>query len=156
MDQGNRRELLEHYRQGPRAVRGALAGISEQELDRRPGPDEWSPRQIVHHLADMQLTGAVRLRRLIAEDQPTIENAEEGEYAQRLHYDRPIESSLATIDAVHASCADLLESLGEAEWRREGTHSLGGRYSVDIWLTNYAAHANDHAAQIRRARETGK
>jgi hypothetical protein len=46
----------------------------------------------------------------------------------------------------------VLERLTDAEWLREGTHTESGRYSVDRWLEIYAAHAHDHAAQIRVAR----
>ena len=40
----------------------------------------------------------------------------------------------------------------EDEWQRTGTHEEMGPYSVERWLEVYAAHAHDHAAQIRRAR----
>jgi hypothetical protein len=40
----------------------------------------------------------------------------------------------------------------EDDWRRTGTHAESGPYSVEDWLTIYAAHAHDHAAQIKRAR----
>jgi hypothetical protein len=41
----------------------------------------------------------------------------------------------------------------EDEWQREGTHTESGRYTVEDWLKIYAAHAHNHAAQIRRLRE---
>ena len=39
------------------------------------------------------------------------------------------------------------------DWARAGTHSESGRYTAEDWLTIYAAHAHNHAAQIRRLRE---
>jgi len=47
---------------------------------------------------------------------------------------------------------EILERLTADQWNRTGTHSETGAYSVDRWLEIYAAHAHDHAAQIRRAR----
>jgi len=41
----------------------------------------------------------------------------------------------------------------EEDWAREGTHSESGRYTATDWLNIYAAHAHNHAAQIRRLRE---
>ncbi len=147
-----RTELLDRYRSGYAAVEGALAGITDDELD-RPGPDDgWSARQVAHHLADSEATAFVRLRRLIAEDGPTIVGYDEPEYAQRLHYERPIGSSLAVLAAVRAASLELLESLTPAEWDRRGTHTESGAYSVDDWLGIYANHSHDHAAQIRTAR----
>jgi hypothetical protein len=99
------------------------------------------------------MTSAIRLRRLLAEEHPTIEGYDEQEFARRLHYERPIESSLLVVDAVRRSTADLLRRLTEQEWSREGTHSESGAYSVETWLQIYAAHCHDHADQIRRVRE---
>jgi hypothetical protein len=147
----NRTELIERYRTGHQAVVDALSGISEEELDRRDD-DEWSARMVVHHLADAEATAFVRLRRLIAEDQPVIHGYDEAEFARRLHYDRPIEPSLAVLAAVRASSLQMLESLTGAEWERAGTHSESGSYSVEDWLRIYAGHAHDHAEQIRKAR----
>jgi hypothetical protein len=149
----DRTQLLDRYRGGYAAVEEALADITEEELDRR-GPDGgWSPRQVAHHLADSEATAFVRLRRLIAEDEPVIVGYDEPEYARRLHYDRPVGSSLAVLRAVRDASLELLESLTPAEWDRRGTHTESGPYSVDDWLGIYANHSHDHAAQIRTARD---
>lgn len=148
----DRSQLLDRYRGGYAAVQDAMADITDEELD-RAGPDGgWSPRQVAHHLADSEATAFVRLRRLIAEDEPVIVGYDEPEYARRLHYDRPVGSSLAVLQAVRVASLDLLESLTPAEWDRRGTHTESGPYSVDDWLGIYANHAHDHAAQIRTAR----
>jgi DinB superfamily len=142
---------LDRFRTGFDDVVDALAAITPDELDRRP-PDGWSAREIAHHLADSEATAYVRLRRLIAEDNPAIIGYDEEEFARRLHYDRPIEPSLAVLAGVRDASLQLLESLTDAEWERTGTHSDSGTYSVDDWLRIYAGHSHDHADQIRRAR----
>ena len=154
MDAATRWELIGRYKDGHRVVTEALAGIDDAELDARPAPNEWTAREVVHHLADSEMTSAIRLRRLLAEDNPVIEGYDQEEFARRLHYDRPLEASLATLGAVRRVTAELLGRLTEAEWAREGTHSESGRYSVEDWLHIYAAHAHDHAAQIRHARDS--
>ena len=40
----------------------------------------------------------------------------------------------------------------EADWRKLGWHSEGGSYHSERWLEIYAAHAHNHAEQIRVAR----
>jgi hypothetical protein len=147
-----RRDLLDRFRTGYDRVEAALDGVTGEELDHRDGSGEWTVREIVHHLADSEATAYVRLRRLIAEDEPHILGYDEPAYARLLHYDRSIEPSLAVLRAVRASSLQLLESLTPAEWDRAGTHSESGRYSVDDWLRIYAAHSPDHAEQITRAR----
>ena len=70
------------------------------------------------------MTSAIRLRRLIAEDDPLIVGYDGDEFAVRLHYaDRPIEPALAAIAAARSTTAQILDGLTEAEWARTGTHS---------------------------------
>ena len=149
----NRAAMIERYRTGMAALEGAIAGITDEELD-RPQPDgEWTVRQIVHHLADGEAMSYTRLRRLVADDEPAIQGYDEPTFAKRLHYDRPIASSFAVVDAVRASSLDLMAALTPADWAKSGTHSeMGGAYSVERWLEIYAEHPHDHADQIRRAR----
>ena len=48
--------------------------------------------------------------------------------------------------------AQILDRMSEDDWQRAGTHTESGPYSVEKWLTIYAAHGHDHAAQIKRSR----
>src|SRR5215212_3640552 len=122
VNQSERTALIDRYRTGTADVEAALAGITEDELDRRPAePDGWTPRQVAHHLADSEAMAYIRLRRLIAEDAPLIAGYDEPEWARRLHYDRPIRPSLAVASTVRAASLALLESLTPEEWTRSGT-----------------------------------
>ena len=152
MDQVHRRELIERYKSGHRVVVEALAGATEEELDARPAPGKWSAREIVHHLADSEMTAAIRLRRLLAEDEPTIVGYDQDEFARRLYYDRPIGGSLEAFGSARRTTAEILERMSDAEWKRVGMHSESGRYGIERWLEIYASHAHNHADQIRRAR----
>lgn len=154
MDRETRAGFVARYRQGYNAVMDALKGITAAELDAREAPGEWSPREIAHHLADSEMTSAIRLRRLIAEENPVITGYDQEAFVQRLYSERPIEPSLAAFKAARESTADILDHMTEDEWNRSGTHNESGSYSVGDWLEIYAAHAHDHADQIRRARAT--
>jgi hypothetical protein len=146
-----RQALIERYVRGHQVVLDALAGASDADLD-RPSPDGWTARQVVHHLADAEMTSAIRLRRLLVEDQPAIMAYDEAAFASKLWYtERPIQAALDAFGAARRTTAELLERLTPADWARAGTHSEMGPYSVDTWLHVYAAHAEEHAAQIRRA-----
>jgi hypothetical protein len=152
MDRETRQTLVDAYKDGYRVVAEALAGASDAELDFAPGEGKWSPRQVVHHLADSEMTSAIRLRLLIASDTPIIAGYDQDEFARRLYYaDRPIEASLEAFRAARRTSAEILDRMSEADWLREGTHSEHGRYTVHKWLELYAAHAHGHAGQIRAA-----
>ena len=154
MRREERDALIQQYEQGYEAIVAALEGITAAEWEAREGPDEWCPREIVHHLADSEMTSAIRLRLLIAQDEPTIIGYDQEAFVRNLYSDRPVEPSLAAFQAARASTAPILRRLTDEQWQRTGTHSESGRYGVEEWLVIYANHAHEHADQIRRARAT--
>lgn len=156
MDSETRKKLIDQYKDGYRVIAEALVGATDEELDARPAPNKWTAREVVHHLADSEMTAAVRLRWLLAVNQPQILGYDQDEWARRLHYDRPIEASVDAFKSSRRSTAELMESMSEAEWQREGTHSEHGRYTVERWLEIYAAHAHKHAEQITVARSAAR
>src|SRR5438128_8032282 len=99
MDIRTRKQLIDQYKDGYRVVAEALAGAADEELDAHPAPGKWSAREIVHHLADSEMTSAIRLRLLIATDTPAISGYDQEEFAKRLYYDRPIANSLDAFKA---------------------------------------------------------
>ena len=152
MDVKERTDLIAQYRDGYRAVAEALLKITPEELDARPGEGRWSAREIVHHLADSEMTAAVRLRLILATDRPAIQGYDQDEFARRLHYDRPHETALELFRYARETTAELLERMTAADWLREATHSDAGAFGAERWLQIYAPHAHKHARQIREAR----
>ena len=153
MDQKERETLIKQYRDGYSEVAEALLKIDPETVDARPTPGRWTIREIVHHLADSEMTAAVRLRLLLAEDRPTIRGYDQDEFAKRLHYDRPHETSLELFRWARESTAEILERMTPADWAREGTHSEVGRFGTETWLETYGPHAHRHARQIREVRD---
>jgi len=153
METERRLELIAQYREGPGVVEKLVVSLSDEDLDRAPADGGWTAREVIHHLADSEMRSAVRVRQLLAEDDPSIQGYDEEAYAERLHYgDRPAGPSLTAFRASRETTADLLDRLGEDDWSRSGTHTESGPgYSVEKWLEIYAPHAHDHAEQIRQA-----
>ena len=152
MDLASRQELIARYKDGYRAVSEALAGASDAELDAHPTPGKWSAREIVHHLADSEMNGALRLRVLVAGPERVVLGYDQDQFARALYYGRPIDASLQAFKAARETTAEILDRMSEADWQREGTHSEIGRYTIERWLQIYAAHAHKHAEQIATAR----
>jgi hypothetical protein len=150
-----RKAQIARYKAGYAEVVDAMRGIAPEELDWRPATGEWSAREVVHHLADSETISAIRLRRLLVEDSPRIEGYDQEEFARRLRYqDRPMEPALQAFEAARATTAQLLDAMTDADWQRAGIHSEMGAYPAERWLTVYAAHAHEHAAQIRQNRKS--
>ena len=152
MDLERRQALVRQYREGPAIVEAALAGATDAELDARPADGGWTARETAHHIADSEITSAIRLRRLIAEENPEIIGYDGNVFAEKLYYgSRPVASALATITAARVGTAEILDHLTEAEWARTGSHNEHPSYGVSEWLEIYAVHCHEHAEQIAAA-----
>src|SRR5687768_15139051 len=157
MTHEERQALIEQYKAGYEEVARSLEGFPEESLSARPLPGKWSAREIVQHLADSEMNSAVRLRKLLTEDDARIQGYDQDEYAVRLRYnERDTAPALDAFRAARATSAQLLDAMTDADWSRAGTHTESGRYTAEDWLRIYAAHAHGHASQIRRLREALK
>ena len=154
MTSQERQRLIVQYKEGYNEVSRSLEDFPPDSLTAHPIQGKWSAAEIVHHLADSETTSGVRLRRLLVEDRPLIQGYDQDAYAARLNYNnREMAPALDAFRSARATAAQLFEFMSDEDWRREGTHSESGSYTAENWLTIYAAHAHNHAAQIRRVRE---
>jgi DinB superfamily len=154
MTSDERQELISQYEDGYNQVIRILEGFPAKLLTAHPIQGKWSAAEIVHHLADSETTSGLRIRRLLVEDHPLIQGYDQDNYAARLNYNnREIAPSLDAFRSARATTVQLFEFMSDEDWQREGTHSESGSYTAEDWLMIYAAHAHNHAAQIRRLRE---
>jgi len=150
-----RNELINTYAAGYNEVMNALDGFPADSLGAHPLPGKWSAREIVHHLGDSESFSAGRLRKLLIEDNAVIQGYDQDEYASKLRYnERDMAPALDAFRSARESTLQLLHLMTDDDWQRAGTHTESGSYSTEDWLKIYAAHAHNHAAQIRRLRET--
>jgi hypothetical protein len=153
MNAQERQELIARYQDGYNQVAESLNGFPADSLTAHPIPGKWSAAEIVHHLADSETTSALRLRRLLVEDHPLIQGYDQEAFAARLNYNnRDMAPALEAFRSARATTAQLFELMSQGDWQREGTHSESGAYTPEDWLQIYAAHAHNHADQIRRLR----
>ena len=134
-----------------------LTGVFGEEEDFVPAPGKWSARQIVAHLADMELVAAHRFRQVIAEDHPTLVAIDQDAWSANLDYARrKPKQSLETFRRLRAENFELLKALPEAAFERTGNHTENGSVTLLRLLEGYAGHAESHARQLQELREEYK
>lgn len=146
--------LATEYEASTQYVADIIAAISQSDLDKHQ-PGGWSPRQVIHHLADSEAQSYARLRRLIAEPAGTIiQGYDESAWAdsETLGYtELPTENSIAVLLAVRAASLDILKRLKESDLSRAGVHTESGAFTVAQWIQGYSNHPRDHGNQIKEA-----
>jgi uncharacterized damage-inducible protein DinB len=147
------RDLIDQYLTGADAVRVAIAGMTDEQLDARPIAGKWSTRQVVCHLADFEPIYADRMKRVIAESCPTFFGGDPDTFAAGLHYEhRPIDEELNLLAAVRTHVATILKDLQAADFQRIGNHAEAGQMTLETLLRNIANHVPHHLSFIAEKR----
>jgi catechol 2,3-dioxygenase-like lactoylglutathione lyase family enzyme len=147
-------ETLTLYAAGVGALETALAGLSEEDHDLRPGPGEWSIRQIVHHLADSEATALAQPKFALAEPgrRYSGNRYDSDTWAQGLMYDnRAIAPSVALFAAIRGHMAQLLRTLPGAR-ERATVDPAGNERPACIVIGMLASHAYEHIESIQDIR----
>jgi hypothetical protein len=149
--------LLERFRRGPEVFAMVLTGVFGEEEDFTPAPGKWSVRQIIAHVADVELVLAMRFRLVIAQDNPPLTAMDQEAWARNLDYARrKPKQSLETFRRLRAENHELLKGVPEEAYARQGVHSERGPTTLHELVEFYSAHAENHARQIHDVREAYK
>lgn len=145
--------LLQQYDAGPQLLRDTVAGMSEEQLKARPVPGRWSPLEVLCHLADSDGVYAERMKRVVAEDEPTLRSMNPDGWLPRLAYHhRDADEELRLIEITRRQMARILRSLAPADFQRAGHHSQDGRLTLEELLRRVTIHIPHHIEFIREKR----
>lgn len=138
----------------PVAMRRAVDGLSDAQLDTPYRPDGWTVRQVVHHVADSHMNAYVRWKLALTEDAPTIKPYNENAWARLVDtFQTPPETSLRLLEGVHERWLHLVRAMKAEEFARPYVHPDLGRNSLDFMAALYAWHGTHHVAHVTRLRE---
>jgi uncharacterized damage-inducible protein DinB len=138
----------------PDALRAAVAGLTDAQLDTPYREGGWTVRQLVHHVADSHGQMVGRIKMALTEDNPTIKPYDEKAWAE-LEDARtlPIEPSLAILDGLHLRLVLLLRGLSESQWARSFVHPERGPMTLAQTLALYDWHSRHHVAHVTELRK---
>ena len=150
-------DLLERYRRGAELLAMATTGAAGAVLDFKPGGAPLSVRQIVCHLADAETVGAMRMRQIIAEDNPALIYFDDDAWAVKLGYEkRKVSQALETFRRLRADNHELLKDQPDAVFARSGTHTKDGPMSLFQVVEWFTTHLESHVGEIQSIRAAYK
>ena len=149
-----RRASIDAIAAAPAALRRAVQGLADPQLDTPYRPGGWTVRQVVHHLPDSHMNAYIRFKLALTEESPTIKAYDEAAWACLADgVETPIETSLAMLEALHGRWVILLHGMQDPDFRRPLVHPERGPVTNDWLLQVYAWHGAHHVAHITRLRE---
>jgi uncharacterized damage-inducible protein DinB len=146
-------KLIEDYLAGGHQLRAAVAGMTTDQLDDRPIPGKWSTKEVICHIADFEPIYVDRMKRVFAENEPTLFGGDPDLFASRLVYDRRDAAvELDFIEATRKHMAPILRSLKPKDFQRKGNHSEVGPITLEKLLANITNHIPHHVKFIEEKR----
>ncbi len=149
-----RKSAIEAIAALPSQLRGAVAGLTDEQLDTPYRDGGWTLREVVHHVADSHMNAYVRWKLALTEHAPTIKPYDESNWAKLPDSRLPIDVSLNLIDSLHARFGTLMSSMSESDWDRTYFHPEHRRaVPLREVLELYAWHGKHHTAHITSSKE---
>jgi len=140
----------------------ALDGLTDADLDLQRAPDEWSIRQIIHHLALSASLSLMPIETVLVNPGRAfvLPPYDQEKWVEVLDYKhQPIETSLALIRAVQAHITRLLPRTPE-RWehsivrtRRDSGEDEGQLTTLSDIITIQIEHTAAHLDEIRQTRK---
>jgi uncharacterized damage-inducible protein DinB len=148
-----RRLAITAIREAPSALRAAVRGLTEPQLNTPYREGGWTVRQVVHHVPESHMNAYIRFKLALTEDNPTIKPYEEDAWSKLGDVPHvPVETSLRLLDALHERWIALLESLAPEDFERPLVHPAMGAMTLDHLLQMYAWHGRHHVAHVTTLR----
>ena len=149
-----RRSAIDAIADAPRALRAAVANLTDAQLDTPYRAEGWTVRQVVHHVADSHMNAYLRFRFALTEDNPTIKPYDEAKWAELVDArTMPAGVSVDMLEGMHARLVTLLRSIPIGDFQRTLNHTQNGPMTVDSLLGMYSWHGRHHVAHVTALRE---
>jgi hypothetical protein len=147
------RTLIDEYAAGPKLLENAVQGLTKADLSATPIPGTWSIQQIVVHLVDSDLVASDRMKRVIAEDRPSLIGYDESKFAAALHYDaQPLEDAVELFALNRDFTARILRKLPDSAFGRVGVHNEKGEVTLADLVADYVEHLEHHLSFLKKKR----
>ena len=143
-------ELLSDYSAGTAQLKEVLNRTPADAWDSIPIPGQWSIRQVLCHLADAEIIYADRMKRVLAEDNPTFFNADPDQFEAALYsQERDPTEEVSLIAAVRAHMFRTLSACDIEAYQRTGVHSTDGPMTLETLLERITQHIPHHIEFIK-------
>ena len=138
-------DVIDRYARGPELLAYAAQGLTPEQQQARPGPGAWSIAELVAHMVDSDSVGIERMKRVIAEDNPTLQAYDQDRWIERLDsQSMPVAEGVALFAANRAWMTRILRKCTDEDFARSGLHTEDGPKTLAKFLAGYVSHLDYH------------
>lgn len=148
-------DVMRSLEETPRRIASLVRAWPRQRDESSHAPGKWTARQVLAHLAQVEMVFSTRLRFGLAEDGYRIQPFEQDDW-MRAETPPPALVSLDAYVALRAMNVALLTSLTPEQRARTASHPQWGAIDV-AWLAAWCAgHERNHLPQLEAVAGEGK
>ena len=151
----DRAHFIEQIAAAPQAMRQAVAGLSETQLDTPYRDGGWTVRQVVHHVPDSHMNAYMRMKFGLTEQQPQVKPYDQETWAQTPEVaTTPIGVSLTLLESLHERWVRLMKGMKDQDFARLINHpEWKAPLTLDMVAAHYAWHGRHHVGHITELRK---
>ena len=151
-------ELIESLERTPHEVARIIAEMSAQALRIRPSPEEFSAIESICHLRDIEIEGySIRIRRILAEDRPSLPDIDGARLAiERDYNNQEVSEAMASLTLARLQNVSVLRHLDEDQFLRTGDLEGLGRVTIGKLLLMMREHDDSHVEELQRIRNSSR
>jgi hypothetical protein len=133
----------------PGRVAALIEKLGDEGLSRRFGPGKWTGREVVAHMADVEIGTGFRIRQMVSVTDHVIQPYDQDAWARPYPAldGRVAARALAALRAWNLS---YYRALSPSDLARVAMHPERGEESVEMLIRMQAGHDRNHLAQLEQ------
>ena len=146
------KDVLEQFKADIAEVE-RFASVFSLSMDKKPADGGWTASQCLAHLADAEISLALRIRMMLTSDGYKFISWDEDAFAV-IKEDRDPRTSIESFISLRKGTLEILETLSDAQLSRSGTRANGEPITVIDYVSMMSRHVRAHLDQGVKAAQS--
>jgi hypothetical protein len=139
------KEVIDQFKSDIEEVE-RFAVVFSLSMDKKPADGGWTASQCLAHLADAEISLALRMRMMLTSEGYKFSSWDEDAFAV-IKLDRDPKTSIDSFTSLRRGNIEILQSLSESQLARTGTRPNGEQITILNYVSMMSRHVRAHLEQ---------
>lgn len=139
------KEVIDQFKSDIEEVE-RFAAVFSLSMDKKPADGGWTASQCLAHLADAEISLALRMRMMLTSEGYKFSSWDEDAFAV-IKLDRDPKTSIDSFTSLRRGNVEILQSLSESQLARRGTRPNGEQITILNYVSMMSRHVRAHLEQ---------